>query len=381
VVAWLIDGARTVREPQEVLAELCRRLVACGLPLYRVAVFVRTLHPNVMGRRFLWKQGEAIQVSEAPYAFLESDTYLASPIPVVFATAQTIRRRIAAPDCPDDYKIIAELRAEGVTDYLVHPLPFTNGEIHAASWTTQDAGGFTDGHLAALEAIRLPFARLAEVFALRRIATTLLSTYVGRSAGERILQGQIRRGDLERIHAVILLSDLRGFTALSDRLPGEEVIGLLNSYFDGLVPAIEAEGGEVLKFIGDGLLAIFPVAADPAAACRAALAAVGAGRAALAELNGQRHERNEPELRFGMALHRGEVLYGNIGSATRLDFTTIGPAVNLTARLETLARDLGRDLVVSAAFAAHCPEAVASLGTFRLRGFRDPVEVFAPSGD
>ena len=381
VVDWLIDGARTVRQPQEVLAELCHRLVAAGLPLYRVAVFVRTLHPNVMGRRFLWRQGEGVQVSEAPYAMLDTDTYRASPIPVVFATERPIRRRIADPDCPDDYQIIAELRAEGVTDYLVHPLPFANGEVHAASWTTQRAGGFTDGDIAALEAVRLPFARLAEIYALRRIATTLLSTYVGSSTGERILQGRIRRGDLERIHAVILLSDLRGFTGLSDRLPGEQVIGLLNSYFDGLVPAIEAEGGEVLKFTGDGLLAIFPVAAAPAAACRAALAAVGTGRATLAECNTQRRERNEPELRSGMALHQGEVLYGNVGSAARLDFTAIGPAVNLTARLETLARDLGRDLVVSATFATHCPEAVASLGTFQLRGFREAVEVFAPTGE
>ena len=379
-VDWLIDGARTVRQPPDMLAELCRRLVAAGLPLYRVAVFVRTLHPNVMGRRFLWRQGEDVQMTEAPYAFLESDTYRASPIAVVFATAETIRRRVADPDCLDDYQIIGELRAEGVTDYLVHPLPFTNGEVHAISWTTQDAGGFTDDHIAALEAIRLPFARLAEIFALRRTAATLLSTYVGSGTGERILEGRIRRGDLERIRAVILLSDLRGFTGLSDRLPGEQMIGLLNSYFDGLVPAIEAAGGEVLKFIGDGLLAIFPVKAAPAAACGAALAAVGAGRAALAESNAQRRKDDEPELRFGMALHQGEVLYGNVGSASRLDFTAIGPAVNLTARLETLARDLGRDLVVSAAFAAHCPDAVASLGTFQLRGFRDPVEVFAPPG-
>jgi adenylate cyclase len=178
---------------------------------------------------------------------------------------------------------------------------------------------------------------------------------------------------------VILLSDLRGFTALSDRLPGEEVIGLLNGYFDALVPALEAAGGEVLKFTGDGLLAIFPVAGAPAAACRTALAAAGAARVALAELNAQRRARDEPELRYGMALHQGEVLYGNVGSAARLDFTAIGPAVNLTARLETLARDLGRELVVSAAFAAHCPATVAAVGMFRLRGFRDPVEVFAPT--
>jgi adenylate cyclase len=318
-------------------------------------------------------------VTEAEYGITTTDTYLRSPVPVVFERAETIRRRLADPACPDDYEILAEMRAEGVTDYLIQPLPFINGEVHAASWTTRQPGGFTAEQIGALEAIRRPFARLAEVYALRRVATTLLNTYVGRDAGERILQGRIRRGDIERIDAVILLSDLRDFTAQSNRLPGEAVIGLLNAYFDSLVPAMEAHGGEVLKFVGDGLLGIFPVADDPALACRDALAAADQAQSALQEGNAERNARGEPELRFGLALHLGEVLYGNVGSAGRLDFTTIGPAVNLTARLETLARDLGRDLVASAAFARHCPEALHSLGTFRLRGFQAPQEVFAPT--
>jgi adenylate cyclase len=380
-VEWLVDGARTARQPQDVLAELCDRLLSCGLPLHRVAVFITTLHPNVMGRRFLWRRGEGVQVSEAEYAVLESDMYRRSPVPVVFERAEAIRRRLADPACPNDYEILAEMRAEGVTDYLIQPLPFTNGEVHAISWTTRRQNGFSDEDMAALEAIRPPLARLAEVYALRRVAATLLNTYVGRDAGERILQGRIRRGDIERIDAVILLSDLRDFTAQSNRLPGEAVIGLLNSYFDCLVPAIEAHGGEVLKFVGDGLLGIFPVADDPTVACRGALAAAAAARAALSEANAERAAQGEPEQRFGLALHLGEVLYGNIGSAGRLDFTTIGPAVNLTARLETLARDLGRDLVASTAFARHSPEPLHSLGTFRLRGFREPQEVFAPPGD
>jgi adenylate cyclase len=379
VVAWLVDGAPPMRQPQDVLAELCERLLACGLPLHRVALFVTTLHPNVMGRRFLWRRAEDVLVTEANYDILESDTYRRSPVPVVFERAETIRRRLADPACPDDYEILAEMRAEGVTDYLIQPLPFTNGEVHAASWTTRRASGFSAEHIAALEAIRPPLARLAEVYALRRVAATLLDTYVGRDAGERILQGQIRRGDIERIHAVILLTDLRDFTAQSDKLPGEAVIRLLNRYFDGIVPALEAHGGEVLKFLGDGLLGIVPVTDGPAVACHNALAAADAARGALAEANAQRAADGEPELRFGLALHLGEVLYGNIGSAGRLDFTTIGPAVNLTARLENLARDLGRDLVASAAFARHCPEALHSLGTFRLRGFQAPEEVFAPA--
>jgi adenylate cyclase len=381
VIDWLIQGAPTARRAQDVLAELCDRLLACGLPLHRVAVFVTTLHPDVMGRRFLWRRGEEVEISEAPYDMIQSDTYRRSPVPIVFERGEAIRRRIEDPDCLNDYAIVEELRAEGVTDYLIQPMPFTNGEVHAISWTTQRPGGFSDADIAALEAVQLPLARLVEIYALRRIAITLLSTYVGRGAGERILQGRIRRGDIERIHAVILLSDLRDFTTLSDRMPGEAVIRLLNGYFDCLVPAIAAHGGEVLKFVGDGLLGIFPVADDPAAACHAALAAAADAGAALAQTNAERAESGEPRLRYGLALHVGDVLYGNIGSARRLDFTTIGPAVNLTARLETLARDLGRDLVASAAFAGYCPESLTSLGPFRLRGFREPQEVFAPAGD
>jgi adenylate cyclase len=381
VVDWLVDGARTAQQPEDVLAELCERLLVCGLPLYRVAVFVRTLHPDIMGRRFLWRRGEDVAVSEAAYGVMETDTYRRNPAPTLFKTGATIRRRLADPACPNDYAILDEMRAEGVTDYVIEPLLFTNGEVHAVSWTTTERGGFTDHQIAALEAIRRPFARLAEVYGLRRLATTLLNTYVGRGAGERILQGRIRRGDIERIDAVIMLSDLRDFTGLSNRLPGEAVIGALNSYFDCLVPALEGHGGEVLKFVGDGLLGIVPVGADPAAACRDALAAATEARAALMQANAERAGRGEPPLRHGLALHLGEVLYGNIGGAGRLDFTTIGPAVNLTARLETLARDLGRDLVVSSAFAKHCPEALTSLGWFELRGFREPQEVFAPATD
>ncbi len=378
-VDWLVDGARSVREPQDVLAGLCSRLVAAGLPLHRAAMFVRTLHPNVMGRRFIWKPAAEVEITDAPYDFLSTDTFQKSPLPVVLRTGQPIRRRLVDPDCPRDFVILKELAEAGTTDYLIDPLEFSDGQVHAVAWTTNRADGFGERDVEALQKVRRPLARVTEAYALRRVVATLLSTYAARGAGQRILQGRIRRGDIERIRAVLLVSDLRGFTTLSDRLPGERVIGLLNGYFDGLVPAIEAHAGEVLKFTGDGLLAIFPVAANPAAACSAALAAVEAAREALAAANAVRRAAGEAELQNGMALHLGEVLYGNIGSAARLDFTTIGPAVNLTARLETLARDLGRDLVASAAFAAACPQALSSLGRFELRGFREPQEVFAPA--
>ena len=251
--------------------------------------------------------------------------------------------------------------------------------MHAVSWTTTRPGGFTDADMAALEAVRVALSRLSEIYALRRTAVSLLDTYVGHRSGERILRGQIRRGDIETINAVIWMSDMRGFTQLSNTRPGREVVDRLNAYFDCVVPAIEAQGGEVLKFIGDGVLAIFPIGegqADLADCCRAALEAARQAQADASAHNDGMAHADLPALRFRLVLHVGEVLYGNIGGAQRLDFTVIGPAVNLAARLEALAGRLDRDLVVSADFAAACPVATEEIGRFPIRGFAEPQAVF-----
>ena len=276
---------------------------------------------------------------------------------------------------PDDFPILGEFRAEGVTDYLALPLHYTNGEIHVATFSTREPGGFTAEQAAALEAVAPPLARVAEVRSLRRIAVSLLNAYVGHKAGERILAGRIRRGDVEAIHAVIWLSDMRGFTRRADTMPPASLIELLNLFYDNLVPPIEAEGGEVLKFMGDGLLAIFRIAdgADADAACARALRAAKAAQANIAALP---DAGAQDPLRFGLALHVGEALYGNIGAGARLDFTCIGPSVNRAARLEKIASRLGRAVVASAAFAKRLPEEFVALGDFELAGFREPETVF-----
>ena len=273
VVDWLIDGARSAPLPQQVLAQLSERLVASGIPLWRVAVFVRTLHPNVMGRRLLWRPDAEVEVTEAAYELLETELFRDSPIARVYQTGEAIRRKLADPDCPDDFPVLADLRAEEVTDYLASPLVFSNGDIHAVTCTTRQPGGFTDAQMAGIEAIMTPLARVAEIRGLRRMASNLLDTYVGHDAGERILAGHIRRGDIEEIHAAIWLSDMRGFTALADGLPPRVLIDLLNRYFDCQVPVILDHGAEVLKFMGDGLLAIFAIAGDETEMCQRALAA------------------------------------------------------------------------------------------------------------
>ena len=285
---WLIDGARSAPQPQQVLAQLCERLVACDIPLWRVAVFIRTLHPNVMGRRFVWRPGAEVETSEAPFELLGTAEFRDNPVARVYQTSATIRRRLADPDCAIDFPILTELRAEGVTDYLAVPLFFTDGAIHVVTCTSRQPGGFTDKQVAGIEAVIAPLTRVAEIRMLRRMAGILLDTYVGRSPGERILAGHIRRGDIEEIHAAIWLSDMRGFTALADRVPPRQLIDLLNRYFDCQVPAILDHRAEVLKFMGDGLLAIFPIANDGADAdevCCRTLAAARQVRSNVAALS------------------------------------------------------------------------------------------------
>jgi adenylate cyclase len=378
VIAWLAGGARSAPRSQDVLQELCARLVDCGLPLFRVAVFVRTLHPLLMGRSFVWRPDREVVVSDAPFQLLDDTEFLTSPVLRIYKSDQPIRRRLPDPNCPDDFPILADLRAEGISDYLALPLDFTNGEIHVATFTTRQPQGFSAAEIAALEAVGPPLARVAEVRALRVTAISLLNAYVGHKAGEHVLAGRVRRGDVEAIHAVIWLSDMRGFTRRADTMAPASLIEVLNLFYDNLVPPIEAEGGEVLKFMGDGLLAIFRIAdsADADAACARALRAARAAKTNVAALPEAGPGESGETLRFGVALHVGDALYGNIGAGARLDFTCIGPSVNRAARLEKIASRLGRVVVASSAFARRLPEEFVALGDFELSGFREPETVF-----
>ena len=375
VVNWLVDGARSTPRADDVLKKLCDDLAACGIPLWRVAVFVRTLHPDIFGRSFVWRPGADVVVSQAPHTITTRDDYLKSPVLAVYETGKPVRHRLTGPPGNDETPFLADLRAEGVTDYVAVPLVFTDGSLHCATWSTRNPGGFTDEHFAALHCVLHPFARVAEIRALQRTAANLLDTYVGNNAGTRVLAGQIKRGHADKIHAAIWLSDMRGFTTLSDRLPPEAVVDVLNRYFECQVPAVLEHGGEVLKFMGDGLLAIFPIASDDSnigEVCGRVLQAARAARANVAAFDATDGGKLGHTLRFGLALHVGEVLYGNIGAAGRLDFTCIGPAVNLAARLEKIVAKLGRTVIASERFAQQCPADLETLGEFSVAGFASP---------
>jgi adenylate cyclase len=377
IIDWMIDGARSAGTPSQMMAECCERLVQAGLPLWRVGVFIRALHPEIIGRNFIWRQGAKVEVGTVDFNILDSPGFRSSPLVIVFRKGIEVRSRPGDPE-GRRFPIVEEMHAEGATDYVALPLVFMDGSIHASSWSTKQAGGFTEEQLGALRALTPALARYCEIISLSRTAAMLLDTYVGNRAGERILGGQIRRGHTETMHAAIWLSDLRGFTALSDRLPAETVVDILNHYFDCQVSSIRAHGGEVLKYMGDGLLAVFPIdeyVGDAQEVCSRVLEAAHESRNSVAEMHypvGEVVER----FRFGVALHVGRILYGNIGGGNRLDFTCIGPAVNLAARLEKIASRLHRTIVASEGFAGVCRGGWSDLGEFPIAGFSKAERVY-----
>jgi adenylate cyclase len=377
ITDWLIDGARSASSPTQMLAEACEGLVRAGLPLWRVGVFVRTLHPDIFGRNFIWRPGTEVVSGTAGFDLQDSPEFINSPLAIVFREGREVRCRLDDP-ASKRFPFLDDMRKEDVTDYIALPLRFIDGSVHASSWTTKQPGGFSDEELAALRAIVIPLARIAEIINLRRTALLLLDTYVGNQAGERIFGGQIRRGHTDTMHAAIWLSDLRGFTALSDRLPAETVVEILNRYFDCQVAAITSHGGEVLKFMGDGLLAVFPIAEQDGNIQQVCSRVLEAARESRANVDAMHYPIGDAleRFRFGVALHVGRILYGNIGGGNRLDFTCIGPAVNLAARLEKIAGRLSRTIVASAGFAGICAGGWTDLGEFPISGFSKAERVY-----
>jgi len=378
--AWYVHEAPRIRSARELVRRTCERFVAHGVPLRRFTALLLMLHPDYFGISQRWSRGsDEVKTSRGSYEIWNRPILQDSPYGEINRGAAALRRRLAGPHARIDYDVLKEYAAEGCTDYVIMHLPFGDEGRHAAAFATDRPGGFTPAELRLIDAMLPHMARQSELLTLRYLTTTLLDTYVGRNAGERVLTGQIRRGSGETIRAVIWFSDLRGFTPLSDRLPRDTLIALLNGYFDCVGGAIAAAGGEILKFIGDAVLAIFPLGAGrgPAEAAQAALGAAQAARAGLAAL---RALPGGDGLDFGVALHAGDVMYGNIGTAQRLDFTVIGPAVNATARLQSLASTLGEPILVSAEIAAAVGAAsLESVGRHALKGLAEPVDAFRPA--
>ena len=379
IMDWLAGPAQQVGVPSLIgeFDEFAWRMLAAGFPLLRATLQLRTLHPQYLGANFVWWRTTGRTVSyyvthEVQDLYGHED----NPVRRVLVGGQTIRRRIDVSDDKLDFPILHDLKAEGATDYFALPIKSSFGSNYMATFVTDRVGGFSDKEISDLTRVSQRLSLLADLRNQRRIASNILAAYLGSKTGSKVLAGQIRRGTGEEITAVLWSSDLRGFTERSDRYSGEQVITLLNALFDAQAKAIADHGGEILKFIGDGLLSIFPIESPDltsVAAKNALAAAIQAVEAAKALSSD-----GEPKLEIIVALHVGTAFYGNIGAADRLDFTVIGPAVNLVSRIEAVGKALNIPIIVSDDFARSYGKPLHPLGRYVLRGLATPHELYAP---
>ena len=384
LVDWLLLEAWKAKTSPELVAALADALVRHGFPLWRLRLFIRTLHPQLFAYGFLWQKGiDGIQEFQASHENVQSDMYTSSPFYRIINGEGGIRRRLEGPSPRLDFPVLEDLVREGATDYVAMPLRFSDGQINILVLTSDRPGGFSTHELGQLYEILPTLSCQVESHAQRLSSLSLLRAYLGRNAGPRVLDGLVKRGDGEDIHAVIWFSDLRNSTQLAEAQSRDDYLATVNQYFDCVAGAVIDNGGEVLKFIGDAILAIFAIGdAENAArdSCARALDAFRDAEQRLAAVNREREADGKPALAFGAGLHVGDLTYGNIGTEHRLDFTVIGAAVNEASRIEGLCKPLGRTILVSSRFAAGCPRDLVSLGEHDLRGVREPQEIFTLRG-
>lgn len=375
---WLAKEGRLVATPVAFFEQAMDRVMAAGIPLWRTYVGLQLVHPQLQAMGYLWRRGEPVESIPRAYGIQLTPAYIGSPLKQVRDTGRPVRYRLDA--LTDDHHVVLhEVRAAGGTDYFSVAMRIRrDGPMPVVAFATDRKEGFSDADIADLTRLVDLIGAVVEMHIEESVANTVADTYLGRQVGQRILNGAIRRGDGQEIRAVLWFSDLRDFTALNERLPPDQVLELLNNYFQLVGDALARNGGEILKFIGDGVMAYFP-AEDAlflpmvtAAALRAARQVIGDIEAA----NEARAAAGAEPVRFGIGLHVGTVTFGNVGTEDRLDFTVIGAAVNRTSRLEGLTKALGVQVCASADFNENCPKPMKSLGKHRLRGVREPLEIF-----
>jgi adenylate cyclase len=375
IIEWLVGDECQHGTALVVAEQLGTRLRQAGAQVDRLNLHMRTLHPEILAHRVSWAPGSEATELFVGHSIVHTPIFLGSSLRHVMTHKEWVRERLDTPEAAAS-PFYEGFVAEGVVEMVLAPLENADGTVSAVSIGTSRPAGFTDAEIRLFQRIQKPLRTVLELKTLREIGETLLETYIGPGTGKRILAGHIRRGDMQLVDAALMFCDLRGFTQLSNRVANARIIELLNLYFDQIVPAINAEGGEVLKFMGDGILAFFHRDAGPNEACAAALRAAQAGLARLAELR-----EPDAELHAGMALHHGIVGYGNVGSGRRLDFTVIGRDVNLTSRIETVCSLTSKPILMSARFAEHLDHpATVSIGLHSLKGFDEPVELFSWEG-
>ncbi|MDH5341073.1 MAG: adenylate/guanylate cyclase domain-containing protein [Rubrivivax sp.] len=396
VASWLMSQALSEASLTDIFEGCCTRMLGAGIPLVRGLIAFRMLHPLFGSVSLVWRRGHGVDATEHLHSVaFSSEQWLQSPMHYLLSTGtDSLRRRLTGDDVLLDFPVLAELQALGVTDYLGLATSFgkpwgpeASPDGVVTSWATERASGFNDWDISQLQRLTRRLAVACKVQIKDQIAQNVVDTYLGPDAGRRVLSGQIRRGDGTHIHAVVWYSDMRDSTPLAEALGPDRFLALINSYFECTAGAVLAAGGQVLRFIGDAVLAIFPVDAYRAAtqagsppergACQAALGAARDAEQRIDALNAQRGAQGLTAIDFGLGLHLGEVIYGNIGVPERLEFSVIGSTANQVARIETLSKVVGRRVLASAEFAAHAPGQWDALGVHTVRGVGAPVEVFA----
>jgi len=354
------------------------RVLATGVPVWRMYIGLQLIHPQLQAMGYLWRRGEPVEAIPRAFGIQFTPAYLGSPLQEVREQGRSVRYRL---DVLTDqhHPVLHEVKAGGGTDYFSLPMHIRrDGPMPVVAFATDATGGFSEADIGDLARLVDMMGAVTEMHIEHSIADTVANTYLGREVGQRILNGAIRRGDGQEIRAVLWFSDLRDFTGLNERLQPNEVLELLNNYFQLVGNALAAHGGEILKFIGDGVMAYFP-AEDALFLPMVTANALSAARQVIGDIEAANEARAaggaEP-VRFGIGLHVGSVTFGNVGTEDRLDFTVIGSAVNRTSRLEGLTKALGVQVCASADFNEVCMQPMKSLGTHRLRGVPKPVEIF-----
>ncbi len=368
-VEWLSGDECHDIDDAGLIAGLGRRLHAAGLPIDRLALHLRTLHPEILGRTVAWSPNSSVEILDRAHGIETSADFIHSPVREAMDRNEPLDIRLDRRDSRR-WTLIDVYQGRGLVDMMIRPLNTGDGPISAVTFCTARPGGFAASERAAMERIVPALRNLCELRTLRKVELTLLDTYVGPATAQRILAGRTRRGQVETLEAALMLCDLRGFTELSNRLSGPRVMSILNDYFDLIVPAITQAGGEIVKFMGDAVLAFFHQD-DAEVACAAAL------RAAETALDNLERHAGDERIAASIALHYGEVSYGNIGSGRRMDFTVIGPDVNLISRIQSACSAGDYRLLVSRRFAGLLSTArPVSAGRHELKGFRDTIELF-----
>ena len=375
---WLLDEGRKIKDPSVLLTQLVARLDDVGARIDRIRISSRTLHPQLVALGVIWTRASGVEIWNGPHGVQQTDAYLGSPLQFVNQQIQVYRKRLDGDASEDEHSVLHDMRAEGMTDYMAVPMIFSSGTSNAMTIATTAPQGFSEPEQLRYVALANLLAPLFEIINLRRTTLGLLNTFVGQRISERILQGQVKRGDGERIEAAFWYSDLRGFTALSETLPTDELLRLLNEYFEFCAAAAAARGGEILQFIGDAILIVFEIRnpEEESRVCMAALDAAVDAFASIAVVNHRRRRADQPLIEFGLGLHLGSVTHANVGSPDRLSFNVVGPAVNLTARIQDLTKETGVPLLMSADFARQVHRPLRSVGRYDLRGIGKSQEIF-----